>query len=171
MTTFSIFLSFIILQRIAELIVAKRNEKIVRSKGGVEFDKDGYRVIVLMHALFLLSLVCEKALLDRTLNPLWPFFAALFAGAQILRYWAITSLGVFWNTRILVLPNSGLVAAGPYKYFRHPNYIAVIAEIAVIPLIFSCYWTAVIFTTANLIVLRRRVRIEESALKIASNGD
>jgi methyltransferase len=168
MNAFWIFLLFVILQRIVELSIAKRNERIVRAKGGIEFDKKGYKVIVAMHVAFFISLVLEKVFLERGLNSLWIFFAILFVLAQFLRYWAISSLGVYWNTRILVVPNSKLVTSGPYKYLRHPNYVAVIAEIAVIPLIFSCYITAAVFSVLNLILLRRRIRIEEEALQRAS---
>jgi methyltransferase len=168
MNAFWIFLLFVILQRIVELVIAKRNERIVRAKGGIEFDKKGYKVMVAMHVAFFISLVLEKVLLKRSLNSLWIFFAILFVLAQFLRYWAISSLGVYWNTRILVVPNSKLVTSGPYKYLRHPNYVAVIAEIAVIPLIFSCYITAAVFSVLNLILLRRRIRIEEEALQRAS---
>lgn len=170
MNAFWIFLLFVILQRIAELAIAKRNERIVRGKGAIEFDRNGYKAIVAMHVAFFISLVLEKIFFERGLNSLWIFFATLFVLAQFLRYWAISSLGVYWNTRVLVVPNDKLVAAGPYKYLRHPNYIAVIIEIAVIPLIFSCYITAAVFTVLNLILLRRRVRIEEEALQRASTG-
>ena len=168
MIAFSIFLLFVILQRLIELLIAKRNEKILKAQGAIEFDKNGYRVIAAMHVVFFISLICEKVFFQRTLNTYWIVFAVLFAGAQVLRYWAIKSLGVYWNTKILVLPNHKLVNTGPYKYLRHPNYIAVIVEIAVIPLIFSCYITAVIFSLINLILLRRRIKIEEDALKKAS---
>ncbi len=168
MTAFSIFLIFVILQRIAELLLARRNEKILKAQGAIEFDKNGYKAIAVMHVAFFISLISEKVFLQRTLNTYWIVFAVLFAGAQILRYWSIKTLGVYWNTKILVLPNHKLVITGPYKYLRHPNYIAVIVEIAVIPLIFSCYITAVIFSLINLILLRRRIKIEEDALKKAS---
>lgn len=168
MNAFWIFLLFVILQRIAELAIAKRNEKIVRAKGAIEFDSKGYKVLVAMHVAFFISLVLEKVFLERGLNSLWIFFVTLFVLAQFLRYWAISSLGVYWNTRVLVIPNSKLVCSGPYKYLRHPNYIAVITEIAVIPLIFSCYITAGVFSAINLILLRRRVKIEEEALNQAS---
>ena len=170
MIAFSIFLLFVISQRLIELLIAKRNERILKAQGGIEFDKNGYRVIVIMHVVFFVSLICEKVFLSRMLNSYWIIFAALFGVAQFLRYWAIKSLGVYWNTKILVLPNHKLVIAGPYKFLRHPNYIAVIVEIAVIPLIFSCYLTACIFSVINFILLRRRIKIEESALRKTSIG-
>ncbi len=168
MNPFWIFLLFVILQRIAELVIAKRNERIVRAKDAIEFDKKGYQVIVAMHAAFFIFLVLEKVFFERDLNTFWIIFSVLFLLAQLLRYWAIWSLGVFWNPRVLVIPNSKLVFKGPYKYLRHPNYIAVITEIAVIPLIFSCYITAAVFSAINLILLRRRVKIEEEALNQVS---
>ena len=170
MIAFSIFLLFVISQRLIELLIAKRNERILKAQGGIEFDKNGYRVIVVMHVVFFVSLICEKVFLSRMLNSYWIIFAALFGVAQFLRYWAIKSLGVYWNTKILVLPNHKLVIAGPYKFLRHPNYLAVIVEIAVIPLIFSCYLTACIFSVINFILLRRRIKIEENALRKTSIG-
>ncbi len=168
MPAFWIFLLFVISQRITELILARRNERILKSRGAIEFDKNGYIVIVAMHVLFFVSLIVEKIFLDRTLNPWWTIFAVLFVLAQVLRYWAIWSLGVFWNTKVLVAPDHTLVTRGPYKYFPHPNYIAVITEIAVIPLVFSCYITAALFSLVNLALLRRRIRIEENALRQVS---
>ena len=170
MIAFWIFLFVLISQRLIELLIAKRNERILKAQGGIEFDKNGYRVIVIMHVAFFVSLICEKVFLSRMLNSYWIIFAALFGVAQFLRYWAIKSLGVYWNTKILVLPNHKLVIAGPYKFLRHPNYIAVIVEIAVIPLIFSCYLTACIFSVINFILLRRRIKIEENALRKTSIG-
>jgi methyltransferase len=170
MIPFLIFFLFIIFQRTVELALAKRNEKILKSQGGIEFDKDGYRVIVAMHIAFFISLICEKVFLHRTPNTYWALFVTLFVGAQVLRYWAIRSLGVHWNTKVLVIPGKKLAAGGPYKYVRHPNYLAVIIEIAVIPLIFSCYITATVFSLLNLILLRRRIKIEECVLRKASTG-
>ena len=170
MIPFLIFLLFIILQRTAELMIARRNERILKSQGAMEFDKNGYRVIAAMHVVFFVSLICERFFLHRTLNTYWIVFASLFAGAQILRYWAIRSLGVHWNTKVLVVPDQKLATAGAYRYFRHPNYIAVVTEIAVIPMIFSCYITAAVFSLFNLILLRRRIKIEEGALRETSTG-
>jgi methyltransferase len=162
---FWFFIGFILLQRLTELVLAKRNKKIMLVKGAVEFDKAGYRLIVLMHVLFFISLTAEKNYLHRGLNDNWILLIALFALAQVLRYWAITTLGEFWNTKIIVLKGSEIIKKGPYKYLNHPNYTAVITEIAVIPLIFSCYITAIVFSVLNLIALRRRIKIEEAALK------
>jgi len=152
------------LQRISELLIARRNERTALSEGALEYDPQGYKVIVAMHLAFFFSFIAEYYLLNRSLNTLWPLLLLVLVLAEALRYWAISSLGKYWNTKILVIPGTSLVSKGPYKYIRHPNYLAVVIEIAVIPLIFSCYLTSVIFTLLNLLVLRRRIRIEERAL-------
>lgn len=156
------------IQRVSELLIARRNERTVLSEGAVEYDRKGYKVIVAMHAAFFLSFIAEYYLLGKSLNTLWPLLLTIIVLAESLRYWAITSLGKYWNTKILVIPGSQLISKGPYKYIRHPNYLAVVIEIAVIPLIFSCYVTSALFTLLNLIVLRRRIEIEESALTLES---
>lgn len=160
-----ILIIILALQRISELLIARRNEQKVLSEGAVEYDRSGYKVIVAMHVAFFLSFIAEYYILRRSLNTLWPLLLTIIVLAEILRYWAISSLGKYWNTKILVTAGAPLVSRGPYKYMRHPNYLAVVIEIAVIPLIFSCYITSVMFTLFNLMVLRRRIRIEESALR------
>ncbi len=162
---FYILIGFVIIQRLIELVIAKRNEKISLKNGGVEYDKKGYFVIVIMHIFFFISLFAEKFYFERALNKFWIIFLILFIAAQVLRYWSIISLGSMWNTRIIIIPGSKLVKYGPYKYFKHPNYMAVITELAVIPFMFSCFFTAVIFSSINLLLLKRRIEIEENALE------
>lgn len=162
---FLLFISFVILQRLAELLIAKRNAKKMFSLGAVEFDETGYKVIVQMHVLFFLTMFTEYYYLGRGLNSYWLLLLALFILAQFLRYWSIISLGSSWNTRIIILEGSRLIKKGPYRFMSHPNYTAVVTEIAVIPLIFSCYITAIIFSFLNLLILRRRISIEETKLK------
>ncbi|MGQ0794364.1 MAG: isoprenylcysteine carboxyl methyltransferase family protein [Deltaproteobacteria bacterium] len=168
MSYFWLFFLFLILQRVAELIYASRNERVVIGEGAVEYDSFGYKAIAAMHTAFFISLLAEKLVFDTALNRFWIPLVLIFAAAQPLRYWAIASLGVYWNTKVLVSPNHKIVAAGPYKYLRHPNYAAVITEIAVVPLIFSCYFTASVFSLANLILLRRRIKVEEEALGLTA---
>lgn len=163
---FWIFITFLIVQRLAELVIAKRNEKKMFAKGAVEHDKEGYKWIVAMHTLFFISLIVEKIFFVRELSPLWIIFLPMFIITQFGRYWVITSLGEYWNTRIIVLKDSEIIKKGPYKFFKHPNYIIVCIELVVIPLLFSCYFTAIIFTILNLILLSRRIKIENRALGI-----
>ncbi len=162
-----IFLLFLSIQRIIELVIARRHERILMKLGAVEVDTTGYRAIVAMHAAFFVSLVLESLAMKRSPSPYWIVLIVIFAAAQLLRYWAISSLGVYWNTKLIVAPNHPPITRGPYKYLRHPNYAAVITEIAIIPLIFSCYITAALFTFINALLLRRRIRIETIALGMA----
>lgn len=163
------FTGFVILQRLTELFIAKRNAGIMFGRGAEEIDRKGYKYVVMMHILFFISLITEKIILQTILSPLWYLFLIFFLLAQVFRYWSIISLGSFWNTRIIILKGSKLIHRGPYKYFTHPNYLAVITEIAVIPLIFSCYITAGVFSLLNIFVLRRRIKIEEASLKELEN--
>jgi methyltransferase len=161
---------FVIFQRLVELIIAKRNEKTAFANGGVEYDREGYKVIVLMHTCFFLSMIFEFFYFARSLNRYWFIYFIFFCAAQILRYWAIITLGKSWNTRIIITPGSGLIKRGPYRFMDHPNYSAVITELAVLPMIFSCYITAIVFSFFNLLLLSRRIRIEEKALAKLKSG-
>ncbi len=163
MTFFIIIVSVVIVQRLAELFLARRNASKMFSLGAVEYDNKGYKYIVLMHISFFIALVLEFVLLKRSINVFSPYLFVIFLLAQFLRYWAITTLGVYWNTRIIVLKGGKPVYSGPYKFLKHPNYIAVVTELAVIPLMFSCYFAALFFSILNLIVLKRRIKIETSA--------
>lgn len=164
MTPLIVFLTFILAQRIAELIVARRHEIILRKLGAIEIDRAGYGFIAVMHAAFFVSIVVEYIIFRRPINRYWPMLVALFLAAQGLRYWAISSLGVYWNTKIIIAPGHRIVRNGPYRFLRHPNYVAVITEIAVVPLVFSCYYTASLFTILNAAILWRRIRLETQAL-------
>jgi methyltransferase len=166
---FPLFILFVVFQRLAELVIAKKNGKRMLSRGAVEFDSGGYKFIVIMHTLFFLCIITEYYSLHRALNDYWLLFLSLFICAQLLRYWSIFSLGESWNTRIIILKGSNLIKTGPYRFIAHPNYTAVVTEIAVIPLIFSCYITAIIFSFLNLLIIRRRIKIEETNLKELTN--
>lgn len=168
---FWIFLFLIICQRIAELVYARHNQRIMFSRGAIEYDKKGYKFIVIMHIVFFISLITEKILLLKELNPYWYIFFIMFACGQILRYSAILTLKENWNTRIIVLKGRSIIRTGPYRYLNHPNYIGVVLEIISIPLMFSCYITASVFTIFNIFVLKRRIAIEEKALKASCHGN
>ena len=127
-------------QRISELFIARRNERITLSRGAREYDREGYKFIVLMHVSFFVVFIAEYFLFGKSLSPLWPILVTILILTEALRYWAIFSLGDYWNTKILVIPGTELIKKGPYKYLSHPNYIAVVLEILVIPLIFSCLY-------------------------------
>ena len=160
MSVFHWTLCAVLVQRVIELVWAHRNAARLRQMGGVEADAEGYPYFVLLHAGWLVSLAPS---IPASTPPVWPLLA-LFALLQLGRLWVISSLGQYWTTRILTLPDAPLVHTGPFRWFRHPNYLLVIAEIAVLPLAFGAIAIAVFFSTLNLMLIVRRIRIEESVL-------
>lgn len=151
--------------RLFELRVAKRHEGWARANGGVERGAGHYPVMVTLHTSFLVCCAAEVFAFDRPFLPWlgWPALAVL-AASHALRWWCITTLGNQWNTRVIVVPGLPLVTGGPYRWLRHPNYVAVIAELAALPLVHTAWLTFVLFGVANLVLLRHRVRVEEAAL-------
>ena len=148
------------LQRLAEFAWACRNTARMRRLGAIEADAIGYPLFVLLHAAWLASL----ALLARAaIPPCWPILG-LFTLLQLGRVWVILSLGRWWTTRILTLPGAPLVRTGPFRWLRHPNYLLVIVEFAMLPLAFGAVAIAAIFSALNLMLIIRRVRIEDRAL-------
>ena len=166
---FYIIITIVIIQRLVELIIAKRNEKWMRSQGAFEAGAGHYPIMVSLHMAFFISLILEVLLLDRSLSPLWIMLLIIFLLAQIARIWCLTSLGRFWNTKIIILPGADVVRKGPYQFIRHPNYVIVATELLVLPLLFSAYFTAIIFSLLNLWMLSVRIPTEEKALKEATN--
>jgi methyltransferase len=165
MAAFYFFFGFIVLQRAAELVVAKRNEKKLKSEGAVEFGASHYPYIVGLHAAFFISLFAEVWINGGGLHPLWQIIFILFILVQGIRIWALLSLGKYWNTKILLVPNAKVIAKGPYRFLRHPNYAVVIAELLLVPLLFQAYVTAVLFSLLNIWMLSVRIPAEEKALK------
>jgi methyltransferase len=153
-------LGLVLLQRVVELVLARRNTVQLRRLGAVEADAEGYPYFVLLHAGWLVSLAI---FVPASATPVWSLLG-LFALLQLGRLWVISSLGNYWTTRIVSLPGVPLVQTGPFHWFRHPNYLLVIAEIAVLPLAFGAVPIAVSFSAVNLILIIRRIRIEESVL-------
>lgn len=146
-------------QRLLELRHARRNETALRARGAIEVGAGHYPVIVSMHTAWLASTLWEGHR-ARRVRPV-PL-VALFA-AQGLRYWAIRTLGPQWTTRVLVDTASTPVTSGPYRFLRHPNYVAVAAEIAAFPMVVGAWRTATGFSLANALVLRHRIDVEDSA--------
>lgn len=153
----------VIVQRIWELRIAKRNQARLKAAGAVEFGSAHYPAIVALHTLWFVSIIAEIYFLSRPVNPFWIGLLVAFLAAQGLRYWTIRTLGERWTTRVFVLPGERPVTGGPFRYLSHPNYLAVVAELLVFPLLFSCYITAVTFSLVNAIVLTVRIRTERRA--------
>ena len=160
---FILFICFVVLQRLLELVVAKRNEKWARSQGAIEYGQGHYPCIVLLHTLFIIALIVEYLFKSGSFSL---SFMIAFLLLIMIKAWVISSLGGYWNTKILRIPNSVLVKKGLYKLFKHPNYFIVICEIIVIPMVFNLYVTAIIFTLLNALMLNVRIRAEEKAWAI-----
>jgi methyltransferase len=152
-------------ERIAELVVAERNAAWSLARGGVETGREHYPVMVVLHTGLLVGCLIEPLLAHRAFVPLlaWPMIALVLA-AQALRWWCIATLGPRWNTRVIVVPGLPLVRTGPYRWFHHPNYVAVVVEGAALPLAGSAWITAVAFACLNTALLTVRLRCETRAL-------
>jgi methyltransferase len=155
----ALLVAFITVQRLAELVLARRNTRRLLDAGGIEFGRAHYPLMVAMHAAWLLGLWW----LGRAQH-VDPFLLGAFVLLQAGRVWVIATLGRSWTTRIIVLPGAPLVAGGPYRWLRHPNYLIVALEIAVVPLALGLPVFAAVFTLLNAGILYLRIRTENAAL-------
>src|SRR5260221_10264524 len=155
-----IILGFVAAERLVELAHARRNTRRLVAAGGVEAGARHYPLFIVLHGAWLGSIawaIDDAVRVD-------PWLLALFALLQLARLWIIGTLGRFWTTRVITLPGAPLVHRGPYRFLRHPNYLVVSLEIAVLPLIFGLVWQALIFFVLSGLLLRHRMRIEAAAL-------
>jgi len=153
------------LERVAELVVSNRNLRWSSRRGGVEYGGGHYPPMVILHLSLLVGCVVESLVADRPFVPAlgWPMLALVLIG-QVLRWWCISTLGPRWNTKIVIVPDLPLVTGGPYRWLRHPNYVAVVIEGAALPLVHSNWWTAAVFSLLNGWLLTVRIRAENRAL-------
>ena len=161
--------AFLIGERLFELVIAERNKKRLFARGGQEYHAGTYLPLVMMHLFFLLALILESAPWHVPLDRLTIIGLTGIILLQAARYWCIMSLGEYWNTRIIVLAGSTVVRTGPYRFLRHPNYLVVTLEFVLIPLLMRAPLTLLIFFPINLILLRRRIRLEEQTLQGLTN--
>ena len=153
-------LTFVTLQRLAELIYARHNTAVLLARGAREYASEHYPFMVAMHAAWLIGLWLLA--IGRPVDPVW---FLLFMLLQGLRLWVLATLGERWTTRIIILPGAPLVTNGPYRLLSHPNYAVVVGEIAVLPLAFGMPLYAAIFSLLNGIILAIRIRAENACLK------
>lgn len=160
------FLALLGAERLVELVISKRHAQWAFSQGGVERGQRHFQVMKLLHTGFLFACAAEVILTPRSFWPAlgWTALAVALA-SQALRYWAISSLGRYWNVRVIVIPDHPAVIAGPYRFLRHPNYVAVVLEGIAVPLIHNAWITAGVFTVLNAALLVVRIRCEEQALR------
>ncbi len=161
---FTLFISFIILLRVAELIYSKNNEKWLLKMGAIEYGKEHYPFMILLHVSFLCSLVLEYML--RSDGTYSNFILVSYFLLLACKFWVLYSLGKFWNTKIFRIPNGSLIATGLYKFIKHPNYVIVVCEIVLIPLAFHLYYTALLFSILNLVMLYVRINEENKVLNV-----
>ncbi|MGA4798335.1 isoprenylcysteine carboxyl methyltransferase family protein [Streptomyces lavendulocolor] len=158
-------------ERLAELVVARRHTRWSLARGGVEYGRGHYPVMVVLHTGLLAGCLLEVVALERPFVPAlgWSMLA-LAVAAQALRWWCVATLGPRWNTRVLVVPGLPLVSGGPYRWLRHPNYVAVVVEGVALPLVHGAWLTAVLFTVADAALLVVRIRCEDAALGAAGGA-
>src|ERR1700739_3115007 len=154
MTWYLLLIGVVAVERLAEVVVANRNRAWSHPYGGVEFAPAHYPVMIALHTGLLAGCLVEPIALHRPFIPAlgWPMLAIVLA-AQALRWWCIATLGHQWNTRVVVIPDAPRVTSGPYRFFSHPNYVAVVAE-----------GVALTFTMLNTALLRMRIKVEDAAL-------
>lgn len=156
----ALFLGFLIVQRLGELVIAKRNTAALMARGAREVGAGHYPVMVAMHSAWIAALV-----LFGWNQPVSLPWLALYAVLQLFRIWILGTLGRRWTTRVIVLDGEALVARGPFRYLRHPNYVLVVAEIIVAPMVLGLWWVAGVWTVLNALMLRHRIAVEDGALR------
>ncbi len=160
MSALYVILALVACQRLAELVLARRNTRRLLARGGVEVGAGHYPLMVALHAGWLLAM----ALLIAPSTPLSVPLLTLYGLLQLARLWVQATLGRYWTTRIVIVADAPLIQGGPYRFLRHPNYAVVVAEVAVLPLVFGAWEIAALFSALNLALLRHRIHIEEAAL-------
>src|ERR1700750_1016031 len=155
---FIIFISFFILQRLSELVIERGNEKWLLALGAVQYGQQHYPFMIALHTLLIASVIGEYVLRGQP-DISWPFLVSYFF-VLAFKFWALSSLGKYWNTKIYRIPGVYPVKKGPYKIIKHPNYGEVSCEIVIIPMVFHLYYTAIIFTVLNAIMLSVRISVE-----------
>lgn len=153
-----VILGFVAIQRLAELLFAERNTRELIARNAFEVAAYQHSYFIALHFTWLAFIYAFASV-----PPIWPLVGVFFA-LQILRVWIIMTLGPYWTTRIITLPGVPLVRRGPYRWIRHPNYLVVVLEVAILPLAFHEWIVAALFSVLNAVLLTWRIREEERAL-------
>lgn len=164
-TAYTVLVLLVAMERVVELVVSRRNLAWSRARGGVERGAGHYPFMVVLHVGLLVGCLVEVRVADREPHPaLAAAMVVLVLASQALRWWCITTLGPRWNTRIVVVPGLPPITSGPYRYLRHPNYVAVAVEGIALPMAGSAWVTALVFTVLNAALMTVRIREEDAAL-------
>ena len=168
---FTLLVAAVGVERLAEMVVAKRNAAWSFARGGIETGRGHWPWMVLLHIGLLIACLVEVWVADRPFIPVlgWTMLALVIA-SQALRWWCIRTLGPQWNARVIVVPGSRRVTTGPYRWFSHPNYVAVVVEGFALPLVHTAWVTALVFTVLNAAVLTARLRAESQALRLPADA-
>lgn len=156
---FIIYIALIIALRLTELSISGRNEKWLLSQGAIEYGRGHYPFVIALHTCFIISMMAEYRFGNGS-HQIDYTFLLLLVILLLFKWWILASLGKYWNTRVYRIPGSTPVKKGPYRFIRHPNYADVIGEIAIIPLVFHLYYTAIVFSLLNAVMLTIRIRVE-----------
>ncbi|MEU7824673.1 isoprenylcysteine carboxyl methyltransferase family protein [Catellatospora sp. NPDC049133] len=169
MLAYTLLILAVAVERLVELVVSKRHAAWALANGGREYGRGHYPYMVALHTALLAGCLAEVWLLDRPFLPAlgWTMLA-LVAASQALRWWCVTTLGRRWNTLVIVVPGLPLVDRGPYRWLKHPNYLAVVVEGFALPLVHTAWLTALAFTLLNFAMLAVRIRVEDAALAEAT---
>ena len=169
MQVYYTLLAVIVVERICELAVSQRHAMASLAEGGIEYGKGHFAVMVALHVGLLLGCIVEPIVTHAPFLPplAYPMIVVVIS-ANVLRWWCIAALGPRWSARVIVIPGRPLVHAGPYRWFAHPNYVAVVVEGAALPLAGSAWTTALTFTALNAWLLTVRLRCETRALATAA---
>ncbi|MGE5700301.1 MAG: isoprenylcysteine carboxyl methyltransferase family protein [Deltaproteobacteria bacterium] len=163
--SFAWVFAVVALQRLFELIVSRRNRRVLEALGGRELYPESFRRVAALHGLFFAALLAESYPWRVPLDALTIVCLAVLFILSAVRYWCMASLGKHWNVRIVVVPGGQAKRSGPYRYVRHPNYLAVALEFLFLPILMRAPATMAVFFLANIAVLRQRIRLEEKALR------
>ena len=162
---YTAFLLFAALEMLWEVSLSRKNSTRLLDRGAIEIAPGILPVMTMLYLLLFAGSYAEYVLRPKHLHTSWILsFGLMFLAAKALKIWAIASLGHYWTMRVLIVPESNVVTSGPYRWIRHPNYIAVTMEIAAIALVAKSYWTLTVVLLSFVIVLFLRVRSEEEAL-------
>lgn len=155
-----------VVERLVELGISKRNQRGLIARGAVEVGAGHYPWMVVQHTLFLVSCVAEVWWLERPFYPVLGIsMLAALGFSMALRYWVIVTLDRRWTTRVFCLPGEPVITSGPFRFLRHPNYLAVVIEIVALPMVHTAWWTALVFSVTNGWLLTHRIRAEEEGLR------
>ena len=162
---FTVIIALTALERLYELYLTRRNAQWSFDHGGKEYGQNHYPFMVLLHTGFLVACVLEVYFFERQFIPVVAGVLIILAVlCQVLRWWCITTLAYRWNARVIIVPGLARISGGPYRFFSHPNYVAVVAEGLVLPMIHGAYVTAIVFSVLNAILLTVRIKVENQAL-------